>query len=109
MSILSKIFGSSSTDHKLETAIANDALLVDVRTPGEFASGTVSGAINIPYDEVTRNLRQFEGKPAVVVFCRSGARSAQAKSMLDRNRVKNVINGGTWQHVAAIVEKLNNK
>ncbi|MFN4121938.1 MAG: rhodanese-like domain-containing protein [Flavobacteriales bacterium] len=108
MSFLSKILGLASTDQKLESAIARGALLVDVRTPAEFAAGTVKGAINIPYDLVSRNLKQFEGKSAVVVFCRSGARSAQAKSVLDRHRVNNVINGGTWQHVADIVNRLTN-
>lgn len=108
MGLISRIFGYSYTDQKLEAAVAEGAMLVDVRTPGEFASGSVRGAINIPYDQVTRNLNQFEGKSAIIVFCRSGARSAQAKNILERNGIKNVINGSTWQHVANVVNRLIN-
>ncbi|MEN9486904.1 MAG: hypothetical protein RIR56_592, partial [Bacteroidota bacterium] len=38
-------------------------------------------------------INEFKGKPAVVVFCRSGNRSGQAKEILENNGIKNVING----------------
>jgi len=108
MRILSKLFGISNNASQLENAIREGALLVDVRTPGEFSSGSVKGAINIPYDNVLKNLKKFEGQTSVVVFCRSGARSAQAKALLDRNNILNVVNGGPWQNVAKAVNQINN-
>ena len=42
--------------------------MVDVRTPEEFASGSVKRAINIPLNEVESRINEFKGKPAVVVF-----------------------------------------
>jgi rhodanese-related sulfurtransferase len=108
MGILSKLFGISNNASQLENAIREGALLVDVRTPGEFSSGSVKGAINIPYDNVLKNLKKFEGQTSVVVFCRSGARSAQAKALLDRNNILNVVNGGPWQNVAKAVNQINN-
>lgn len=84
---------------QLREAIQAGAFLVDVRTPGEFAAGSVAGAINIPLDKLSAGLAQFKGKKQVVVFCQSGNRSAMAKSLLAKNGFDNVINGGSWQNV----------
>jgi phage shock protein E len=82
----------------------NGAFLVDVRTPEEFAAGSASGAVNIPVNEVAARIDEFKGKEAVVVFCRSGNRSAQALDILNSHGITNVTNGGTWQQVQAVVE-----
>lgn len=79
---------------------AKGTFLVDVRTPAEFAEGSAKGAVNIPLDKVEAELEQFKGKEAIVVFCRSGNRSGQAKYILEQKGIQNVINGGTWQNVA---------
>jgi rhodanese-related sulfurtransferase len=69
--------------------------LVDVRTPAEVAEQSVPGAENIPLDTVPQNLARFkEAKGAVVVFCRSGGRSENAKKWLAQNGVENVHNAG---------------
>lgn len=81
---------------------AKGTFLVDVRTPGEFEEGSVIGAVNIPLDQVMNELEQFNGKENIVVFCRSGNRSGQAKYILEQNGFKNVYNGGTWQDVALL-------
>ncbi len=74
--------------------------LVDVRTPEEFAAGSVKGAVNIPLDEVEARISEFQGKGEIVVFCRSGSRSSQAMSILNEHGVTNVTNGGSWEDVA---------
>lgn len=67
---------------------------VDVRTPQEYAGGHVPGAINIPLDEVQNRLDEFKKMTQpVVAYCRSGARSGMATSILKQNGI-NVINGG---------------
>ncbi|MBL7788851.1 MAG: rhodanese-like domain-containing protein [Chitinophagales bacterium] len=81
------------------------AYLVDVRTPQEFDAGHVKGSTNIPLDRIPNSLNQLKGKKNIIVFCRSGNRSSQAKSILERNGFTNVINGGTWQ---AVNEKVKN-
>lgn len=92
---------SQPDNTELKDAIKSGAYLVDVRTPSEFASGSVVGAVNIPLDQVSRNIGKFKGKKNVIVFCRSGNRSGQAKSILKQNGIENVINGGTWLDVNA--------
>lgn len=86
--------------------IQNGAFLVDVRTAGEFSEGSVDGAVNIPLDQVSANLDQFQGKNSIVVFCRSGNRSAQAQMFLQQNGIANVYNGGTWEDVAFVLENI---
>lgn len=82
--------------------IINNAYLVDVRTPTEFAEGNVPGSVNIPLDQVQNQLSKFKNHENIVVFCRSGNRSGQAKAILEHNGFTNVVNGGTWQQVNTI-------
>ena len=65
----------------------NKMLLLDVRTPQEYAEGHVPGAINISYDTVKDNLNKllpYKNK-TVVVYCRSGHRAGIAKGILAEN------------------------
>lgn len=87
----------------LQDAInSKTAFLVDVLTPGEFASGSAKGAVNIPLDRLPYELDKFKGKDPIVVFCLSGGRSGQAHAFLQLNGIFNVFNGGTWNYVAML-------
>ena len=57
-------------------------LLIDVRTPEEFASGHIEGAVNIPVEEMQGRLDEIPGDTPIVVYCRSGNRSATAARIL---------------------------
>jgi rhodanese-related sulfurtransferase len=64
---------------------ADDELLVlDVRTPEEFAAGHIAAARNIPHDQVGRRLTELEpyAVKTVVLYCRSGRRSGIAAKLL---------------------------
>lgn len=98
MRLFSALFGKTD-DSQLIEAIKSGAFLVDVRTAAEFSTGSVKGAVNIPLDEISGQLSKFKGKKNIVVFCRSGNRSGQAKNILEQNGFQHVINGGTWQNV----------
>lgn len=61
------------------------AILVDVRTPAEFAAGHAAGALNVPVTEVAARVRevgQRAGDLAVVLYCRSGMRAHRAERAL---------------------------
>lgn len=62
--------------------LADGAMLLDVRTPQEFASGAVKGAINIPLQQLGARVCELPTDRAIVAYCRSGARSATAVSSL---------------------------
>jgi len=102
LGIFKNLFGQKDNT-ELKEVLADNSYLVDVRTPSEFASGSVKGAVNIPLDKISGQLSKFKGKKNIVVFCRSGNRSSQAKSILEKNGFKNVVNGGTWQNVNSLI------
>ncbi len=79
-------------------AIGNGALIVDVRTPQEFADGHYPGSINIPLSEINDRIAEFGNKDKpIVVYCRSGNRSGKAKSILEGQGFTKVINGGAFK------------
>lgn len=102
--VLKNIF-SKKDNSQMENLIKEGAFLVDVRSAGEFADGHVKGSVNIPVDQIQHQLAKFKDKKQIVVFCRSGMRSSQAKATLEQNGFTNVINGGTWQSVDNIINK----
>ena len=104
MGFFNKVFGESNNEN-LATLVNEGAFLVDVRSPGEFAEDNVKGSTNIPLDQVSSNLDKFKGKEKIVVFCRSGSRSGQAKTILEQNDFTNVTNGGTWQNINEVINK----
>jgi len=74
----------------------NGALLVDVRSAGEFASANAPGTINIPLPELGRRLNEIPKSVPVVLCCASGTRSGMGKLLLKKNGYQNVHNIGTW-------------
>ena len=86
---------SGKTVEAGRAAVAEGALLLDVRTPEEFAAGHVDGAVLIPVGELRERLAELGPKDrAVVLYCRSGRRSALAKSILEEAGHSTVIDVG---------------
>ena len=75
----------------------NGALLVDVRSAAEFASGHAPGTINIPLQELGSRLGEIPKSAPIVVCCASGTRSGMAKLVLMKNGYQNIHNVGTWR------------
>ena len=74
------------------------AVVVDVRTPGEFMGGHVAGSINIPLNEVPSRVDEFKEMGKVVLCCASGGRSGQATMFLQQYGIE-CVNGGSWLNV----------
>ncbi|MEN9354383.1 MAG: hypothetical protein RL318_1708 [Fibrobacterota bacterium] len=75
-------------------------LVVDVRSPGEFAGGAYPGAVNIPLDRLEGRLSEFGSKDReITVYCASGGRSSYAKQILDSVGFTRVVNGGGLVHM----------
>ena len=90
---LEKLFGDK-TDYKSLTT--EGAVILDVRTPGEFKEGHIDGAVNVPVDQVKNALADLKRKnKPVITCCRSGARSAIAANFLKSEGI-NAVNGGAW-------------
>ncbi|MBE4733840.1 rhodanese-like domain-containing protein [Streptomyces caniscabiei] len=71
--------------------------VIDVRTPGEYASGHVPGALNVPLDRLESALPALRKAEAeLLIVCRSGARSEEARTLLTRHGVPAAdLTGGT--------------
>lgn len=71
-----------------------DAMLIDVRTPEEYADGAIEGSINIDYkNENFKNMiAQFDHSKPYLLYCRSGARSASASQVMIDMGFKNITN-----------------
>lgn len=91
--------------NSLSEILSDNPFLVDVRSREEFNSGSCKGAVNIPVDQIQNQLSKFKDKKNIVVFCRSGMRSSQAKSILEKNGVVNVTNGGGFENVHRILNQ----
>jgi phage shock protein E len=79
----------------LKDKIKAGAKIIDVRTPGEFADEAYPGAVNIPLSILPEKLRELgpKDKP-ILVYCASGARSAQAARLLAKAGFTDVLNAG---------------
>ncbi|MEX1001887.1 MAG: rhodanese-like domain-containing protein [Crocinitomicaceae bacterium] len=102
MGILSSILGRGSNAAAQEL-IQKGAVIIDVRTAGEFQGGHVAGSKNIPLQEIKKREKEIMkiGKP-LVFCCASGARSGQATSYF-KSKGLECENGGGWSQVNAMV------
>lgn len=91
---LKGLVGGTDTDFK--TLVTEGAIIVDVRTPGEYQSGHIKGSLNIPVDTIKNKLADLQKKnKPVITCCRSGARSGMAKDILSNAGIT-AYNGGPW-------------
>jgi phage shock protein E len=99
---LRRIFGFGPSVNYAEL-VKEGAIILDVRSKGEFAGGHIKGSINISVDTLKSNLDKLKNKNSpIITCCASGMRSASAKSILLANGYTKVYNGGGWS-------SLNNK
>lgn len=79
----------------IKQMIAAGATIVDVRTSEEYAEEAYPGAVNIPLAQLSSRLGELGPKDhPIVLYCASGARSAQAARMLKQEGFTNFVNAG---------------
>jgi phage shock protein E len=83
----------------------NGALIVDVRSPGEFKQGHVKDSVNIPLSEIGKNIEMLKENQPLILCCASGMRSSTAASELKAKGLTEVYNGGSWQKVNIQIKK----
>jgi rhodanese-related sulfurtransferase len=91
---IKKLFTGNKVDYI--GLLKQGAIIVDVRTPGEFSAGHIEGSKNYPLESVRNKAAELKklNKPIITV-CRSGTRSSIAKGVL-KNAGVEVYNGGAW-------------
>ncbi|NBV82802.1 rhodanese-like domain-containing protein [bacterium] len=94
-------FGKTKGD-QITADQLRQAAVIDVRTPEEYQSGHYPNAINIPLDQIEANIPKLKSeKRSIIVYCRSGRRSGEAKSKLAAAGIaaKNGINQSTLEGI----------
>lgn len=92
---IKKLLGIKTIDYA--QLMKEGAIILDVRTKGEYGSGHIKGSFNIPVEQLHKNLQKFKDKKrTIITCCESGMRSFSAKGILKSNGFINVHNGGRW-------------
>ena len=102
MGFFSNMFGSKNytniNNEELQNIIKNNknALILDVRTIGEFRSGHIPNAKNIPVQELNSHINNLDAykNDDIIVYCASGGRSSSAANILSKNGFNKVYNLG---------------
>jgi rhodanese-related sulfurtransferase len=74
----------------VDAAKAKGAQIIDVRSPGEFEMGHIPGAKNVPVDQIGTSAASWNKDATYVVYCATGARSAQAVQTMQAMGFKNI-------------------
>ena len=78
--------------------VKQGAIIIDVRTKGEYAGGHIKNAINVPLDQLGSGLSKFKDKNKIIICCcASGMRSGSAANILKSKGYTQVYNGGGWR------------
>ena len=104
MGIFSHFMAAVSGKKAVE--LPTNARLIDVRSHAEFVTGHVDGAFNLPLDRFNHEIQRIVPDKAtpVILYCRSGARSGHALSVMRQMGYQQVFNGGS---VGASALRLN--
>lgn len=104
LALLAALAGCVEKKETPEAAASSDqTVYVDVRTADEFAGGHVPGAINIPHDQMPQRWSELEAyrDQRMVVYCRTGRRSAIALQTLTAQGFTKAENGGGLDDMVA--------
>jgi len=95
ISTIKNLFGlGPKTDYA--QLMKDGAIIVDVRTKGEYQQGHIKGSVNIPLNTLAGELSKLKKGHPIITYCASGMRSAQAKGILQSRGYADVYNGGGW-------------
>lgn len=77
--------------HEASKSLSDRDLILDVRTPQEFAAGHIPRAKNIPVDQVANHAKELMQYSTIYLYCRSGGRVVVSQKILAALGVKNLI------------------
>lgn len=91
-----RFFKFRAVKARLPELLSRGAVVVDVRSPAEYAAGARPGSLNIPLGEIPMRAGELDPAKPVIVCCASGTRSGLAAGMLKSKGFKEVVNAGPW-------------
>lgn len=99
MSFLGKLMGLGKPAADFKQLQAEGAIIIDVRSEGEYRGGHLDGSRNIPLDKLQNQLSKLPKDKVIITCCASGMRSGSAQALLSRAGYT-AYNGGGWTSLA---------
>lgn len=97
MKFLKSLF--RQTDVDLGALLQQGAIVIDVRTKDEYAGGHIKVSLNIPLNELERNVMKLDKNKPLILCCASGMRSASGCRTLKAKGFTQVYNAGSWTNL----------
>ncbi|MBP9680539.1 MAG: rhodanese-like domain-containing protein [Bacteriovorax sp.] len=85
-----------SVKKKIPDLLSKGAIIVDVRSAGEFLGHSNPQSRNIPLDRLSEECSKLDKEKMIILCCASGARSAAAMGILKQKGFIHVMNAGPW-------------
>jgi rhodanese-related sulfurtransferase len=99
MRFLNFLFSKRNSSKSLIELLERGAIVVDVRTPGEFKEAHAENSINISLQKIPRELATLKANGTTIILCcRNGARSYFAQTQLEKAGI-DCINAGSWKNI----------
>ena len=97
--------GGESNDSEDAVVVQSDAIIIDVRTPEEFAAGHLEGAVLIDIKDASfdSKIAALDPDASYIVYCRSGNRSAQAVERMRGAGIDDITDLGSLENASAVV------
>ncbi|WP_118953175.1 rhodanese-like domain-containing protein [Taibaiella helva] len=96
-------------DKGLEAKIAAGAVILDVRTKSEFATGHIAGAVNISLGTIRERYTMLDTGKTYITCCSHGLRSVKVQQLLEARGFRHVYNGGAWTDLEQVVLKVRGR
>ncbi|MNU24467.1 Thiosulfate sulfurtransferase PspE precursor [compost metagenome] len=87
----------------LDKLIERGAVILDVRTPQEYATGHIEGSVNISLGAIRERYTELDTATTYITVCSHGLRSVKVQQLLQERGFRHVYNGGAWADLEQMI------
>jgi rhodanese-related sulfurtransferase len=88
----------------LDQLIRRGAVILDVRTPQEYATGHIEGSVNTSLGTLRERYTELDKSRTYITVCSHGLRSVKVQQLLEERGFKHVYNGGAWADLEHVIK-----
>ena len=102
IAVVALVLGLTGCAEEAAPEFGEDAVILDVRTPEEYAAGHLEGAVLLDFNggQFAAELPNLDPDAEYVVYCRSGNRAGQAVALMEKAGIANAVNLGSLEQAA---------
>ncbi|MDR6458006.1 rhodanese-related sulfurtransferase [Chryseobacterium vietnamense] len=94
--VIYKVYRFQTLDNGLPELVRKGAVILDVRTEKEYATGHIEGSVNISLGTIRERYMELDPKKTYITVCSHGLRSVKVENILKEKGFQQVYNGGAW-------------